>query len=70
MDASSKNILACLVATEHFDDILTNLAVLAYGKSELPDLPKHERKQWRKVSDRLIKLRDWSFHFGPGSDCR
>jgi hypothetical protein len=69
MDVRSKRLLACLIETENFNAILSEMAVITALKAEY-FRDKSEAKQWAKVSDKLIKLRDWSQLYGPGSGCK
>jgi hypothetical protein len=69
MEVCSERLLACLIDTENFNAILGEIAAIAAGKAEyFKDKP--EAKQWAKVSDRMVKLRDWSQLYGPGSGCK
>jgi hypothetical protein len=70
MDDRSRRFLECLVDSESFDDLLITLVDITHAKADDPAAKKHEQKQWRKASDRLVVLRDWCAQFGPGSDCR
>ena len=70
MDQRSKNMIAFIVEGEGFDRVLAELIVITYNKSKEAGVKKSEAKQWRKASDRLVKLRDWCDQFGPGSDCK
>jgi len=70
MEDRSRRFFECLAKKESFDDVLITVADIAHAKSENPDADKHEQKQWRKASDRLVMPRDWCAQFGPGSDCR
>jgi hypothetical protein len=69
MEAGSKRLLACLIETENFNAILGEMAAITGGKAEYFK-DKAEAKQWAKVSDKLLKLREWSQLYGPGSGCK
>jgi hypothetical protein len=69
MEVGSKLVLARLIDTENFDAILSEMAVITALKAEYFK-DKSEAKQWTKVSDKLLKLRDWCQLYGPGSGCR
>ena len=69
MEVGSKLLLARLIDTECFNAILSEMAVITALKAEYFG-DKSEAKQWAKVSDKLIKLRDWSQLYGPGSGCK
>jgi hypothetical protein len=69
MEARSKRLLACLIDTEDFNAILAEMAVITAGKAGY-FANKSEARQWAKVSDRLLKLRDWCQLCGPGSGCK
>jgi hypothetical protein len=69
MEVRSKGLLECLINTENFDAILGEMAVITAAKAGYFS-DKSEAKQWARVSDKLLKLRDWSLLFGPGSGCR
>jgi hypothetical protein len=70
MDARSKNLLVCLLSKGTLDEVLTQIVVICFDKSEDPAFQKFEQRQWRKASDRLVKVRDWCSQYGPGSNCR
>jgi hypothetical protein len=69
MEAGSIRLLACLIETENFNAILSEMAAITAQKAEYFK-DKSEAKQWAKVSDKLLKLRDWSQLCGPGSGCK
>jgi hypothetical protein len=69
MEGRSKHLLAGLIDTENFNAILTAMAVIAAEKAQY-FTDKSEAKQWARVSDKLLKLRDWSLLHGPGSGCK
>jgi hypothetical protein len=69
MEVCSKRLLACLIDTENFNAILSEMAIITAGKAAYFK-DKSEAKQWARVSDGLVKLRDWSQLCGPGSGCK
>jgi hypothetical protein len=69
MEARSKCLLECLIDTEDLNAILTEMAVITAAKAGY-FANKSEARQWAKVSDRLLKLRDWCQLYGPGSECK
>jgi len=69
MEVGSNLLLERPIATESFNAILSEMAVITALKAEYFK-DKAEAKQWTKVSDRLVQLRDWSQLYGPGSGCK
>jgi hypothetical protein len=69
MEVGSKLELARLIDTENFNSILSEMAVITALKAVYFG-EKSEAKQWAKISDKLLKLRDWSQLYGPGSGCK
>ncbi len=67
MDKRSETLLEGLLETHEFDDFLSGLAVVIHRRAFKPEFAKNESKQWLKVTDRILKLKEWCAEFGPGS---
>lgn len=70
MDKRSEKLLENLLKTEAFNDFLSSLAIVTHRMAFEPWLGKTESKQWLKVTDRILKLKDWCAEFGPGSGAK
>ena len=70
MDKHSENLLERLLENHEFEDFLSTLAVVIHHHALKPEFTKTECKQWLKVTDRILKLKEWCAEFGPGSDVK